>query len=146
MKNLTVAIVLRILFFITLALYALNVGYFGSLSNFYFSLPYWIVLCLLYLQMKKQYKRHPDGRPLTKDIVLPEFASNDEREIVLTGKAAKDALSAVLLSTPVFLILLGVTMGFEGAVSLFLCFLLVAAIPIVGLIAYYFSYRYHYLQ
>lgn len=35
-------------------------------------------------------------------------------------------------------------MMFEG--SSLLTFLLVATIPVVGLIAYYFSYRYHYLQ
>ena len=145
MKNLTVAIALRILFFITLGLYAFNVNN-SPYSSLYFNIPFWIVLFLLYLQSKKQYKSQPDGRPLTKDLVLPEFASKDEREIELTGKAAKDALSAVFLSTPILLILLGMTMVFEGTLSLLLTFLLVVAIPIVGLITYYFSYRHHYLQ
>lgn len=104
MKNLTVAIVLRILFFITLALFAFNTGRFTSYS-FYFTLPYWIILFLLYLQMKKQYKSEPDGRPSTKDLVLPEFSSKDEREIELTGKAAKSALSAILISTPIFILI-----------------------------------------
>lgn len=104
------------------------------------------MLFLLYLQSKKQYKGQPDARPLTKDLVLPEFSSRDEREMELTGKAAKDALSAVLLSTPVLLTLMAMTMVSESTLSLFLTFLCVVSIPIVGLIAYYFSYRHHYLQ
>lgn len=145
MKNLTIATILRILFFVTFALYAFTASKSPALG-LYFTPPYWIVLFLLYLQMKKQYKSEPDGRPRTKDLVLPEFASKDEREIELTGKAAKDALSAVFLSTPVFLVLASATMIFEGTLALLLPFLLIVAIPIVGLITYYFSYRHHYLQ
>ncbi len=145
MKNLTTATILRILFFVTFALYAFTASNSPALG-LYFTPPYWIVLFLLYLQMKKQYKNEPDGRPRTKDLVFPEFASKDEREIELTGKAAKDALSAVFLSTPVFLILAAATLIFEGTLALLLPFLLIIAIPIVGLITYYFSYRHHYLQ
>ncbi|MEK5037956.1 hypothetical protein [Sporosarcina sp. FSL K6-3457] len=145
MKNLTLAIVLRILFFITLGLYAFNANNFPY-SSLYFNIPFWTVLFLLYLQSKMQYKSQPDGRPLTKDLVLPEFASKDEREIELTGKAAKDALTAIFLSTPVFLFLASATIIFEGTLTLLLPFLLLVAIPIIGLITYYFSYRHHYLQ
>lgn len=145
MKNLTIATILRILFFITLALYVFTANTSPALG-LYFTPPYWIVLFLLYLQMKKQYKNEPDGRPRTKDLVFPEFASKDEREIELTGKAAKDALTAVFLSTPVFLFLASATIIFEGTLTLLLPFLLIVAIPIAGLITYYFSYRHHYLQ
>ena len=96
--------------------------------------------------MKKQYKSQPDGSLVQRTLFYLSLASKDEREIELTGKAAKDALSAVLLFTPVFLFLLATTMIFEGTLPLLLTFLLVAAIPIVGLITYYFSYRHHYLQ
>ena len=36
-----------------------------------------------------------------KEMILPEFNSSDEREAVITGKAAKDALSAILIFTPI---------------------------------------------
>lgn len=151
MKNLTVAIVLRILFFITLGLYAFNLLQSGSSyylrgSNLYLALPFWIVLFIIQIREYKYSKSQPDGRFIMKDLVLPELSSKDEREIELTGKAAKDALSAVLVFSPISLSLLGVTMLFEGKLPLLLTFLLVTAIPIVGLVTYYFSYRHHYLQ
>jgi uncharacterized integral membrane protein len=152
MKNLTVAIVLRILFFIIFSLLVMQNANYSPFPNaqkspsLYITLFYWIVLGILFLQMRKHYKSQPNGRALTKDIVLPEFASKDEREMELTGKAAKDALSTILICSPFLLGLIGITMIFEGVLPLLLTFLLIAAIPIVGLITYYFSYRHHYLQ
>ncbi|MEK5069365.1 hypothetical protein [Sporosarcina sp. FSL K6-1508] len=38
-------------------------------------------------------------------MILPEFNSNDEREADITGKAAKDALTAILIFTPIAIII-----------------------------------------
>ncbi|MFJ7934908.1 hypothetical protein [Sporosarcina sp. NPDC096371] len=151
MNNLTVAVILRVLFFITLGLFAFNLLHLGTPdylrgSNLYLALPFWIVLFIIQIREYSYSKSQPDGRFIMKDMVLPELSSKDEREMELTGKASKDALSAVLVFAPISLLLLGMTMLSEGALPLLLTFLLVAAIPIVGLIAYYFSYRHHYLQ
>ena len=83
-----------------------------------------------------------------KEMILPEFNSNDEREAVITGKAAKDALSAILIFTPIALMASGLVLilTYDGKFPLMMTLLIASSIPIVGLIAYYFSYRHHYLQ
>ena len=81
-----------------------------------------------------------------KEMILPEFNSNDEREAVITGKAAKDALSAILIFTPIAIAAMALVLTFEGEFPLMLSLLIASSIPIAGLIAYYFSYRHHYLR
>ncbi|WP_203246706.1 hypothetical protein [Sporosarcina beigongshangi] len=151
MKNLTIAVILRILLFITLSLYAFNLLHSGASdylrnSNIYLALPFWIVVLIIQIREYKYSKSQTDGRFIMKDLILPELSSKDEREMELTGKAAKDALSAVLVFSPISIVLLGITMLSESTLPLLLTFLLVATIPIVGLITYYFSYRRHYLR
>ena len=81
-----------------------------------------------------------------KEMILPEFNSNDEREVEITEKAAKDAFSAVLIFTPIALATMALALTFKGEFPLMLSLLIASSIPIVGLIAYYFSYRHHYLK
>jgi len=109
-------------------------------------LSFSIVLGLIHLQQYKHIKNSPDGRFIMKEMILPEFNSNDEREAVITGKAAKNALSAILLFTPIALATMALALTSKGEFPLMLTLLIASSIPIVGLIAYYFSYRYHYLQ
>lgn len=81
-----------------------------------------------------------------KEMILPEFNSNDEREAEITGKAAKDALSAILIFTPFTLATIALALTFEGEFPLMLSILIASSIPIAGLITYYLSYLHHYLQ
>ncbi|MEK4714283.1 MULTISPECIES: hypothetical protein [Sporosarcina] len=81
-----------------------------------------------------------------KEMIFPEFYSNDEREAVITERAAKDALSAILLFTPIALVAMALALIFEGKFRLMVSLLIASSIPIAGMIAYYFSYRHHYLR
>lgn len=151
MKNLTIAISLRVLLIITFSLYAFShINYSSptslSSSRLYFTLSFWIVLGLIHFQQYKFIKNSPDGRFIMKEMILPEFNSNDEREAVITGKAAKDALSAILIFTPIAIATMALALTFKGEFPLILSLLIASSIPIAGLIAYYFSYRHHYLQ
>lgn len=109
-------------------------------------LSFRIVLGLICFQQYKHRKNSPDGRFIMKEMILPEFYSNDEREAVITGRAVKDALSAILLFTPIALAAMALALIFEGEFRLMLSLLIASSIPIAGLIAYYFSYRHHYLR
>ncbi len=149
MKNLTIAISLRVLIIITFSLNAFGIIYYDSPTSFnspsfYFMLSFWIVIGLIHLQMYKHIKNSPDGRFIMKELILPEFNSKDEREAELTGNAAKAAFSVVLIYTPFVMCIPFLFIGEDYV--LFAAFTAFASIPIAGLIAYYFSYRYHYLQ
>lgn len=151
MKSLTIAISLRILLILTFSLRLFDIKYHGSpgslsSSNFYLSFPFWLVLLLILFQQHHFRKNSPDGRFIMKEMILPEFNSNDEREAELTGIAAKDAFSALLIFTPIAFFVLGISLILEGMFPQMMIFLAVSSIPISGLIAYYFSYRHHYLQ
>ena len=154
MKNLTIAISLRVLLIITFSLNAFGILYYDSPTSFnsprfYFMLSFWIVIGLIHLQMYKHIKNSSDGRFIMKELLLPEFNSKDEREAELTGNAAKSAFSVVLIYTPFVMCIPFIF--FREDYVLFMsfiafAFIAFASIPIAGLIAYYFSYRYHYLQ
>jgi hypothetical protein len=153
MKNLTIAISLRVLIIITFSLHMTGNIYYDSTTSlssprFYFTLSFWIVLGLICFQQYKFRKNSTDGRFIMKEMILPEFNSNDEREAEITGKAAKDAFSAILIFTPIVLVALGLLLilTYDGKLPLMMTLLTASSIPIVGLIAYYFSYRHHYLQ
>jgi len=81
-----------------------------------------------------------------KEMILTEFNSNDEREAEITGKAAKDAFSAMLVFTPIVLGAQALILTSDVQLPLMMILLITSSIPIAGLIAYYFSYRHHYLQ
>ena len=151
MRSLTIAISLRVLLIITFSLYAFGIIYNSSptslsSSRLYFTLSFWIVLGLIHFQQYKFIKNSPDGRFIIKELILPEFNSNDEREAEITGKAAKNAFSAILIFTPISLATMALALTFEGEFPLMLSLLIASSIPISGLVAYYFSYRYHYLR
>ncbi|MBO0602657.1 hypothetical protein I2483_13400 [Sporosarcina sp. E16_3] len=155
MKNVTIAISLRVLVTITFSLYAFSIFNYdsptslsssSSSSRLYIMLSFWIVLGLIHFQQYKYIKNSPDGRFIMKEMILPEFNSNDEREAVITGKAAKNALLAILILTPIALATMALILTFEGKYPILLTLLIASSIPIAGLITYYFSYRHHYLQ
>jgi hypothetical protein len=150
MKSVTIAISLRVLIIITFSLHMTGIFYYDSTTslNLYFTLSFWFILGLICFQQYKFRKNSPDGRFIMKEMILPEFNSNDEREAVITGKAARDALSAILIFTPIALMASGMVLilTYDGKLPLLMTLLITASIPVVGLITYYFSYRHHYLQ
>ena len=58
-----------------------------------------------------------------KEMILPEFNSNDEREAVITGKAAKDALSAILIFTPIALAAMALALILHGGIPAYVVFI-----------------------
>jgi hypothetical protein len=150
MKSVTIAISLRVLIIITFSLHMTGIFYYDSTTslNLYFTLSFWFILGLICFQQYKFRKNSPDGRFIMKEMILPEFNSNDEREAVITGKAARDALSAILIFTPIALMASGMVLilTYDGKLPLLMTLLITSSIPVVGLITYYFSYRHHYLQ
>ncbi len=87
MKNLTIAISLRVLIIITFSLHVSSIFNYdsptslsssSSSSRLYFTLSFWIVLGLIHFQQYKHRKNSPDGRFIMKEMILPEFNSNDE--------------------------------------------------------------------
>lgn len=153
MRSLTIAISLRVLIIITFSLHMSGILYNDSTNSLsspklYFTLSFWIVLGFICFQQYKHRKNSPDGRFIMKEMILPEFNSNDEREAEITGKAAKDALSAILVFMPIALAALALVFILinDGKLPLMLTLLIASSIPIVGLMAYYFSYRHQYLQ
>lgn len=72
-----------------------------------------------------------------KVMILPEFNSNDERKAEITGKAVKDAFSALLIFTPIVLVALGLVLilTYDGKFRLMMTLLIASSIPIAGLIA-----------
>ncbi|MBE1554441.1 hypothetical protein [Sporosarcina limicola] len=84
-------------------------------------------------------KKDAEGRINVKQETFPEFNHGDEREALLTGKAAKSALAIIIIYTAVIL--------FSYELSLYSIPFMIfatASIPIVGLLAYSISYRYYY--
>lgn len=150
MKKLTIAVSLRILLLITFSLNLFYIVHFnadGSLSGgrLYSQLSLFLVLLLIFIQQYQYKKSRPDGRIILKELILPEFNSADEREAELTRKASKAAFSTViafpLILVPIFSVIL-----ISDIDPTFIAYLAIASVPISGLIAYYFSYRYYYLQ
>lgn len=107
-------------------------------------LSFKLVLLLIFIQQYRYAKSRPDGRVILKELILPEFNSEDEREAELTGKAAKAAFSTIIIFSLFLTVLISLPI-FDTA-STFWTYIAITSIPISGLIAYYFSYRYYYLR
>ena len=155
MKNVTIAISLRVLVTITFSLYAFSIFNYdsptslsssSSSSRLYFMLSFWIVLGLIHFQQYKYIKNSPDGRFILKEMILPEFNSNDETGSSNNWKSGKKCSFAILILTPIALATMALVLTFEGKFPIMLTLLIASSIPIAGLITYYFSYRHHYLR
>jgi hypothetical protein len=71
-----------------------------------------------------------------KDETFPEFTYADEREALLTGRAAKIGLSILIYYSFVILLLFGL---FIQNIPVLVA--LAVSIPIVGLLGYFISYK-----
>lgn len=167
MKKSKVGIVIighRILFFVAIALY---IYHFFKLNEFnllfdtreiefteYDALrksiiPYQFALMIFIIFSSivnfKNKKLRADGRINLREYLLPEFNHSDERESTLTGKAAKASLAIIIAYTGILLFSYALLIDtFKTMPSLVI--FTTASIPIVGLIAYYLSYRYYYAK
>lgn len=150
MGNLRTAITLRILILITASLFMYSRVTFGpgnllTGSQRYITFSFWIVCFLIYVQQYRYEKSRANGRIILKEMILPEFNSDDEREAVLTGKAAKAALATIIVFSVFLIFGFSFILTFDVNLPLLLYFAIIT-VPISGLIAYYFSYRYYYLN
>lgn len=101
-----------------------------------------LFLFILYSFLNLRNKKQRIDRDISlREYILPEFNHSDERESVLTGKAAKAGLAI----TFVYSILVLSSFIFPSNENrLYFMLFGTASIPIVGLISYYISYRYYY--
>ena len=150
MKSLTIAVSLRISSLMMVSLYMfslLNLNAFNDiLIGFtpYILIVFMIVLLLMARQQHIYEKNRSNGRLTLREKILPEFNSNDERETELTGIAAKNSFSIILVYSPIMILLVSLLFLSEVQYALLFTFLAISSIPILGLITYYFSYRYYY--
>ena len=100
--------------------------------------------------MSRQQHIYKKSRPIEtiryREKILPEFNIKDEREAEITGYAAKNALSFILMFTPIAMMLVAFLFFYQNPFSILFTFLTLAAIPVIGLVVYYISYRNDYLK
>ncbi|WP_438311370.1 hypothetical protein [Sporosarcina sp. FA9] len=115
----------------------------SGINSYLYILPIFLIVDGFYNLTNK--KKRIDGTIRMKEYILPEFNHSDERESVLTGKAAKAGLAIILFYTMLVLVSYVFILMSTIPIATFMIFA-TASIPIVGLIAYYGSYRYYYTK
>ena len=144
MKNLTIAILLRVSLLVIICFYLFEISNFST-SNYskginpYIIIAFPILLLLMSRQQHVYKKSRPNDTIRYREKILPEFNIKDEREAVITGYAAKNALSFILIFTPIAMTLVAFLFINENPYSMLLIFLTIAAVPIIGLIVYYIT-------
>lgn len=151
MKNLTIAILLRVSLLVIICFYLFEISNFST-SNYSIGINPYIIIALpiLLLLMSRQQHVYKKSRPNEtiryREKILPEFNIKDEREAEITGYAAKNALSFILMFTPIAMMLVAYLLYYENPYSILFAFLTIAALPIIGLVVYYITYRNDYLK
>lgn len=151
MMKLTIAVSLRIFTLLIICFYLFTFQNSGF-SRFLLGLnPYiltvFAILLLLMARQQHVYKKsRPDEHINYREKILPEFNINDEREAEITGRAAKTALSLILIYSPFTLVIISFLMFYQVDYLILYTFLTIVSIPIGGLITYYLSYRKNYLS
>lgn len=155
MQKTTAGIGLRIITFILIGLYTFSLYKLDVLSTllmerkidfntyvlktrFYdlFKLALTSIFFLNVIFMFFFTKKDAEGRISVKDETFPEFTYIDEREALLTGRAAKIGLSILIYYSFVILLLFGL---FIQNIPVLIA--LAVSIPIVGLLGYFISYK-----
>ncbi|MER2079215.1 hypothetical protein [Psychrobacillus psychrotolerans] len=91
-------------------------------------------------------KKRNNGRILMREIVIPEMNLNDdEREAEITGKSAKAAFSVIIIATFIVLAFFALVIPYLDNPLPYSVFT-IAALPIIGLLTYYITYRLLYLR
>lgn len=160
MRKLSITIILRILLIISFAILVFMQVKATQLSQLFLnkeiSYEYykehdinngWFTVIFLVLaminSMYTQYisKKRNNGRILMKEIVLPEVnLDNDERELEITGKSAKAAFSVIIVATFIMLTIFTLVIPYLENPLPYSVFL-IAALPIIGLLAYFIAYK-----
>ncbi|WP_391115762.1 hypothetical protein [Psychrobacillus sp. L3] len=160
MRNLSIAIILRILLIISLALHILTSVKSAQLSEMlrnkeisydfymendinttYYTIPFLILVLLNTWFANFSSKKRNNGRILMKEIVIPEMnLEDDERESVITGNSAKAALSVIIVATFVMLVSFPLATTLFDDVITYSVFT-IAALPIIGLLTYFITYK-----
>lgn len=147
MRDLGIAISLRIILIIAFSLLMFsvlhNTGANQNSSHLFYQAFVLLSLLLIYFYQRKHIKKN-GGRIAFFGHIIPEFNPQDEREHQISGEAYKIAFSTILVIS--FLVIWGVAFFqlFENTLQPLFIFLSIGFIPISGLLAYFFSYRYQY--
>ena len=165
MRNLSLTIFLRILLIVSFALLAFMQVKDIQLSNMFLNdeisfeyykdneintSVYGLIFAILTL-INSWYtnylsKKRNNGRILMREIVIPEMNLNDdEREAEITGKSAKTAFSVIIFATFFVLAFFALVIPYLDNPLPYSVFT-IAALPIIGLITYYITYRVLYLR
>lgn len=147
MKDLTIAIALRIIFIISICLLTFsilhNTGLSQNSSHLYYQAFTLLSLLLIYFHQRKHIKEN-DGRITFHGHIIPEFNPQDEREHQISGEAYKIAFSTILVISLLVIWTAAFFQIFESSMQPLFISLSIGFIPISGLLAYFFSYRYQY--
>jgi hypothetical protein len=151
LKNLTIAILLRVSLLIIICFYLFEVINFSTSKysigiNPFIFIAFLVLLLLMSRQQHVYKKSRPNETIRYRDKILPEFNIKDEREAEITGYAAKNALSFILMFTPFAMVFVSYLFYYENPYSILLTFLTIAALPISGLVVYYITYHNDYLK
>lgn len=159
-----VGIILRILSIISIALYVyynFKIDEFNSLidngeialaeyNELKNSIRFYVYAPIIFLIVDGFFsisikKNRADRNISFREYMLPEFNYADERESVLTGKAARISLAVIIVYTTLLLFSYIFFVDVFNITPLLLV-LTTTSTPIIGLIIYYLSYRYYYLK
>jgi len=160
MRNMSISIVLRILLIISFALLAFMQVKDIQLSDMFFNKQisyeyykkndintslYGLFFAVLTVinSWFTQYlsKKRNNGRILMNEIVIPEMNLNDdEREAEITGKSAKAAFSVIIVATFIVLAFFALVIPYLDNPLPYSVFT-IAALPIIGLLTYFITYR-----
>ncbi|MDN4607259.1 hypothetical protein [Sporosarcina highlanderae] len=147
MKDLTIAIALRIMLIVSFCLLMFsvlyNTGANQNSSHLYYQAFMLLSFLLIYFHQRKHIKKN-GGRIAFHGHIIPEFNPQDEREHQISGEAYKIAFSTILVIS--FLVIGGVAFFqlFDSILQPLLLSLSIGFIPISGLLAYFFAYRHYY--
>lgn len=162
MRKTTTGIVIRILYFVVIALLVYNyfktveynllidtgqisIEEYNKLINgikiYLYTLPIILVIDGIFNLDNK--KKRLDRKISLREYIMFEFNYSDERESVITGKSAKVALATIIFYTAFILFSFMFLIETFNTMPWILIFT-IASIPVVGLIAYLISYRYYY--
>ena len=155
MTKTTAGTLLRILSYISIALYVygmykgsefsdllsereIDFDTYVSASAFYerfkLAMPFFFTIDFLFTIFYR--KKDAEGRITLKNEIFPEFNYTDEREALVTGRAAKVSLSIIFCYTFIVLVFYGIFLHtIPGMIFA------TASIPIVGLLAYLVTYK-----
>ncbi|MFJ8064581.1 hypothetical protein ACIQYS_08115 [Psychrobacillus sp. NPDC096426] len=113
----------------------------NHIYSIYYSIPFYILVLLNVWFTYSNSKQRNSGRIVMKEIVIPEMnLVDDERESEITGKSAKAAFSVIIVATFVVLASFPLAIhSLDNALSY--AVFAIAALPIIGLVTYFISYK-----